>query len=51
MNDNKTIVKKESKNKIRVEFERTSAWTRFKLKYLSVNFFTSVVVKFLENSL
>ncbi|MBO5745332.1 MAG: hypothetical protein J6R60_06025, partial [Clostridia bacterium] len=46
MNDNKTIVKKESKNKIRVEFERTSAWTRFKLKYLSVNFFTSVVVKF-----
>lgn len=46
MNDNKTVVKKETKNKIKVDFERTSAWTRFKLKYLSVNFLMSVIVKF-----
>ena len=46
MNDNKTVIKKETKNKIRVDFERTSAWTRFKLKYLSLNFLLSVIVKF-----
>lgn len=46
MNDNKTIVKKESKNKIYVDFERTSKWTRFKLKYLSLNFLASTVVRF-----
>lgn len=45
MNENKTVIKKESKNKIKVEFERTSAWTRFKLKYLSVNFLLNVIVK------
>ena len=46
MNDNKPVIKKETKNKIRVEFERTSAWTRFKLKYLSLNFLMSVIVRF-----
>ncbi len=46
MNDNKPKIKKETKNKIRVEFERTSAWTRFKLKYLSLNFFMSLIVRF-----
>ena len=34
----KVTIKKETKNKIRVDFERTSAWTRFKIKYLSLNF-------------
>ncbi|MBE6608609.1 MAG: carbohydrate ABC transporter permease [Ruminococcaceae bacterium] len=38
-------VLKESKNKIRVEFERTSKWTRFKVKYLSTTFVTSVIWK------
>ncbi len=41
----KTIVKKESKNKIRVDFERTSAWQRFKIKYLSLRFLGTVVFK------
>ena len=36
-------VVKESKNKIRVEFERTSAWERFKLKYLSLNFLGTAI--------
>lgn len=45
MNENKTVIKKETKNKIRVEFERTSAWTRFKLKYLSLNFLVTTIVK------
>jgi multiple sugar transport system permease protein len=36
---------KESKNKIRVDFERTSAWTRFKIKYLSVSFLGNVIFK------
>ncbi len=35
-------VKKESKNKIRVEFERTDFWTRFKLKFLSFKFVKTV---------
>ena len=35
-------IKKETKNKIRVDFERTSFWTRFKLKYLSLKFLTEV---------
>ncbi len=35
--DNKTKKVRKSK-KIRVDFERTSKWTRFKLKYLSFNF-------------
>ncbi len=38
-------IKKETKNKIRVEFERTDFWTRFKLKYLSLNFAKTVVFK------
>ena len=38
-------IKKETKNKIRVEFDRTSAWTRFKLKYLSLRFLGIVVFK------
>jgi len=38
-------IKKETKNKIRVEFERTSRWQRFKLKYLSVNFLATVLFK------
>lgn len=38
-------IKKETKNKIRVEFERTSAWTRFRLKYLSLRFLGTVVFK------
>ncbi len=33
-----TVVKKNTKRKIRVEFERTDAWTRFKTKYLSAFF-------------
>ena len=35
-------VTKETKNKIRVEFERTDFWTRFKLKYLSLKFVKTV---------
>ena len=38
-----TAVLKESKNKIRVEFDRTSRWTRFKIKYLSTNFVVSAL--------
>ncbi|MBE6643039.1 MAG: carbohydrate ABC transporter permease [Ruminococcaceae bacterium] len=36
-------IKKETKNKIRVDFERTSFWTRFRLKYLSFKFLKTVV--------
>ena len=36
-------VKKETKNKIRVDFERTSFWTRFRLKYLSFKFVKTVM--------
>ena len=45
MNDNKTVNKKANNKKIVVEFERTSKWTRFKLKYLSFNFLASTVVR------
>ncbi len=38
-------IKKETKNKIRVEFERTSAWKRFQIKYLSLNFLGEVIFK------
>ncbi len=38
-------ITKETKNKIRVEFERTSAWKKFKLKYLSFNFLAMTVFK------
>ncbi len=41
--DQKPAVLKESKNKIRVEFERTSLKTRLKSKFLTLNFATSVV--------
>lgn len=41
----KVTIKKETKNKIRVDFERTSAWTRFKIKYLSLNFLGLTVFK------
>ena len=40
--DNKTKKVKKS-GKIRVDFERTSKWTRFKLKYLTVNFLASTI--------
>lgn len=38
-------VTKETKNKIRVEFERTSRWKKFKLKYLQTNFLVTVIWK------
>lgn len=38
-----TKIKKESKNKIRVEFERTSLLKRLRLKYLSVFFLQKVI--------
>lgn len=44
-------IKKETKNKIRVEFERTSLWTRIKLKYFSVNFLKTVIFKLLRFAL
>ncbi len=40
---NVTKVTKESKNKIRVEFERTDLWERLKLKFLSLKFLGTVV--------
>ena len=36
-------VLRESKNKIKVDFERTSAWKRFKIKYLSGRFITQTL--------
>ncbi len=41
--DTQPIIKKNTKKKIRVEFERTSAWERFKLKYLSTYFLKTTV--------
>lgn len=38
-------IKKETKNKIRVDFERTNFWTRFRLKYLRAGFVFNVVFK------
>lgn len=43
--NNAPKIKKETKNKIRVEFERTSFWKRFRLKYLSWKFLGTVVWK------
>ncbi len=47
--DNQTMqspkVLKESKNKITVDFERTSKKERLKLKYLNVNFFVTLIWK------
>lgn len=40
---NQTKVTKETKNSIRVEFDRTSRWERFKIKYLSASFLGSAV--------
>ena len=41
--DNQTVVKRESKNRIRVDFERTSIWTRLRIKYVSVFFLHHVI--------
>ena len=41
----KSKVLKESKNKIRVDFDRASKWERFKIKYLSTRFLVQVVFK------
>ena len=38
-------VTKETKNKIRVDFERTSLWKRIKLKYFSTSFVVNIVWK------
>ena len=38
-------ITKETKNKIKVDFERTSAWQRFKLKYLQSGFLVSTIWK------
>ncbi len=47
MNSAKTNSKvlKESKNKIHVDFDRTSKWTKFKIKYLSTRFLTQLIFK------
>ena len=45
MTNNTPVIKKETKNKIRIDFERTSAWQRFKIKYLSLNFLGQLVFK------
>ncbi len=41
--DSAPKILRESKNKIKVDFERTNAWTRFRLKYLSWKFLGDVV--------
>ncbi|MBO5212699.1 MAG: carbohydrate ABC transporter permease [Clostridia bacterium] len=41
--DNTPKIKKESKNKIRVEFERAPLWIRIKSKFFSLNFLKNVV--------
>ncbi len=40
---NETKIMKETKNKIKVDFERTSAWERFKIKYLSGTFVVNLI--------
>ena len=45
MTNSTPVIKKETKNKIRVEFERTSRWQKFKIKYLSLNFLARVLLK------
>ena len=42
--DSKPVVKRESKNKIRVEFDRTPLKERLKEKYLSFNFLSKVAI-------
>ena len=44
--ENAPRVLKESKNKIRVEFERTSRKERLKAKYLNSNFYTKLLIAF-----
>ncbi|MBE6638148.1 MAG: carbohydrate ABC transporter permease [Ruminococcaceae bacterium] len=48
MNEQTTApkIKKETKNKIRVEFDRVSGWERFKLKYLTFRFLGMTIFKF-----
>ena len=48
MNEQTTPVKimKETKNKIRVEFDRVSGWERFKLKYLTLKYLGTAIFKF-----
>ena len=41
--DNKPQITRETKNKIRVDFERTDLKERLKAKYLSTYFLTNVV--------
>ena len=41
----KTKVKRETKRKIKVDFERAPLWTRIKLKFFSLNFLKNVVFK------
>ena len=40
---NVTKIKKQSKNKIRVDFERTSLWQRLRIKYFSLRFVGRVI--------
>lgn len=40
---NQTKITKETKNKIRVEFDRTSRWERFRIKYLSLSFLGNLI--------
>ena len=42
MPDGKPRIKRETRNKIRVDFERTSLWTRLRTKYLSITFIKDV---------
>lgn len=42
--DKKPTVKRESKNRIRVDFDRSPFWQRFKAKFLSFYFFSRVVL-------
>ena len=42
--DKKPVIKRESKNKIRVEFDRTPLKDRLKAKFLNFNFFAKVVL-------
>ncbi len=41
--ENKPVIKRESKNKIRVDFDRTPLWQRLKSKFLSLYFLKTIV--------
>ncbi len=43
--ENGPKILKESKNKIRVDFDRTSKWMRFRIKYLSWSFLGQLIFK------